>query len=323
MERTSDGKHVKWLNVTGHQQQYGEEGIAPNLNPENLEAGGKEVDDRPEYQKKFDDYCDTNPQAKYLLKSAEERKQIEADAEEEERKEKNRFDQEIADLRKEIARRADELEAAEPGKGWLVFTHEARKDKDTYEEMTLRVPRLPFLWWALRRTGMASQVLEEYKPSSYSGIKMYNDDPYHTDWLLGGGYPIFESYGDDYCEYRRVMDCAFSQYFKLQEEMLSFEVAVLCGEGYASGRPEFPGKGERCKKEDAIAIIPNAGPDYLEAALSAKAVIVERGGSMAHLVTVLRPQGVIIVREENAIEKYKWAPHLSISTTTGKITVMA
>ena len=51
----------------------------------------------------------------------------------------------------------------------------------------------------------------------------------------------------------------------------------------------------------------------------AKAVIVERGGAMAHLVTVLRPQGVLIVREGGAMKKYEDGTHLSISG--GKIRV--
>jgi hypothetical protein len=54
----------------------------------------------------------------------------------------------------------------------------------------------------------------------------------------------------------------------------------------------------------AVAVIPHAGPDYIEAALSAGAVITERGGAMAHLANIGRERHILIVRLEGARRRF-------------------
>lgn len=59
----------------------------------------------------------------------------------------------------------------------------------------VQVPRAPFVHWALSRLPAESRpALPVWSPVSPSGLKMYNDDPYHSDWILGAGLSLAESY---------------------------------------------------------------------------------------------------------------------------------
>ena len=338
---------------TGHQQVYGKD-YSINYNPKNLEDYGPPIPARKAPKggmtwsegqdpigKKivklcddFDEFCETNPQAKQLLEQGEKllkgiKKLQHPSIEDEEARyaeEDRRWKEKLEMIGHAVKQRADAMEDAEPGTGWYEFEHKIHrsyKDEQAGKPMItvkLRVPKLPFLWWCLRRTGMAEKVLAPWQPISESGIKMPCDDPWHTDWLLGGGYDI-ERFGDKAQAYEDMMSAAYSEAFRQQEVLLDFKCAVLCGEGFVFGVVEHPKKGEPCRGKEAIAVIPNAGPDYLDAALTAQAVIVEQGGTMAHLVTVLRPKGVVIVREEGAMKKYSDGTRLSVNTKEGSINV--
>jgi hypothetical protein len=60
----------------------------------------------------------------------------------------------------------------------------------------VQIPRAPFVHWALSRLPEPPE-LPEWKPVSTSGIKLPNDDPYHTDWVLGAGLTIADGYSDN------------------------------------------------------------------------------------------------------------------------------
>ncbi len=61
---------------------------------------------------------------------------------------------------------------------------------------TVQVPRVPFMYWALTRLPERRSVLPPWDLVSESGLKLSNDNPYHSDWVLGAGLEITESYAD-------------------------------------------------------------------------------------------------------------------------------
>ena len=63
---------------------------------------------------------------------------------------------------------------------------------------SVQIPRAPFTRWALSRVpGIDLGRLPTWDPISPSGIKMCNDDRCHTDWVLGAGLSIEDSYTDN------------------------------------------------------------------------------------------------------------------------------
>jgi hypothetical protein len=58
------------------------------------------------------------------------------------------------------------------------------------------VPRAPFMHWALARHPSTGS-LPSWTTVSPSGLKMMNDDPFHTDWVLGAGLTIQEGYDEN------------------------------------------------------------------------------------------------------------------------------
>lgn len=183
------------------------------------------------------------------------------------------------------------------------------------EAVTVMVPTAPFENWAMWRTIGADLALPWTKVCP-SGLKMHGDDAYHTDWMVGAGLELdaFNAPGSD------LNDRAFERYFALQEEKLKFDAAVLCGSKHAYGAVVHPKAGESVA-QDAIAVIPNAGPRYLQAALTAAGVVVEQGGAMAHLVTIGREQGVTIMRVENARTLYPVGSRVSLDPKTGSVSL--
>lgn len=184
------------------------------------------------------------------------------------------------------------------------------------ESKTVMVPTAPFENWSLWRT-TGAKLATPWEKVSPSGLKMTGDDPYHSDWMIGAGLDLdaFHEDGSD------LNDVAFSTNFRLQETMLSFSASVLCGDQPAYGEAVHPKPGESVDS-DKIAIIPNAGPRYLQAALTAAAVVVEQGGAMAHLVSIGREQGVTIMRVEGALKLYPAGYKVKVSPQDGYVRLM-
>lgn len=184
-----------------------------------------------------------------------------------------------------------------------------------------QVPRLPFLHWALGNHGR--HLLPEWKWVAPFGLKMMNDNVWHTDWMLGAGINIWSWHGRGSLgidEDSALVRGAWDRRYELQAEMLGFECAVLSGAGRVEGyviHPE-PNQGLNLKlgpdvyvshhKDVRVIVIPHAGPEYVQAAEEIRvrggAVITERGGAMAHLVNIGREQNMRIVRAEDAIKRY-------------------
>jgi len=167
------------------------------------------------------------------------------------------------------------------------------------------VPRAPFMNWALHRTSLR-HLAPAWKCVAHSGTKMTNDDPYHTDWWLGAGLPIEDAYNPD----SEVCKGADHTMYELQERLGNFECAVLVG-----GADVYGVVGTD------IIVLPDLHPDRLESLLSAKGVITEAGGALAHLAQVALERNIPIVLVPKACTRYPAGTRVSICPSAGLVHV--
>lgn len=187
------------------------------------------------------------------------------------------------------------------------------------EQMSAMVPTAPFENWSVWRTDGA-HLAKPWTPVCPSGLKMMGDDPYHTDWITGAGLGLDWMSDLNGPRHRAAWDARDDA----QERLLGFKVGVLCGEGRAEGKVVHVKKGQGLP-EGCIGIIRNAGPDYVQAAYDAikygTALITENGGSMAHLVTVGRGEGLRLVRVPDARKAFPEGVTVSVNCTRGEVTL--
>lgn len=210
-----------------------------------------------------------------------------------------------ADEMMEKARAAeDELREAELER---IATEVRRRAGDDTFELTLldgrkiEIPRAPFVNYALHRTSDA-HMAPEWDPVSPCGLKMPMDDPYHTDWVLGAGIALEESYEDN------VKLPAWDEVGRLQALYLDMEATVVVRAGVVSGA---------IGKE--ILVLPNLSPKHTAQFLGAKGVITEVGGQLAHLATVGRERGITTMRVKNACEIYRDGMRVTLDPDSGRI----
>jgi hypothetical protein len=66
-------------------------------------------------------------------------------------------------------------------------------------------------------------------------------------------------------------------------------------------------------------VIPNASIQYDLAARNADVIITEVGGSLAHLAIVSREKGKILLRVDNAVERFPYWTKLRVDLDTLKL----
>ncbi len=192
------------------------------------------------------------------------------------------------------------------GDNWIDHT----RDDGT----VLRIPQAPFEHWCLKESGGEHLALP-WTNVTPSGLKMINDDPNHSDWMIGAGLPIRAMLDN-----RVLNDEIWTLRFDYQAKKLQFKCGVLSGTGYARGEVFHPKVGDEIP-DDAVIVLKRASPEFVELAMKAKAVIVERGGAMAHLVNVGREANKIIVRVENALQMYPVGNGVSVNAERGEVTL--
>lgn len=178
----------------------------------------------------------------------------------------------------------------------------------------VKVPRAPFLHWAFARMKMFEQQLPPWQTVSPIGLKMMNDDPYHTDWVIGAGLDP----DDRALLYYPgpVADAAMKLSHELQDKFDEpSDVHVLVDGPHASGTV-YHGRKKKPSPDGAIVVLPNLHPDYLEAIADAAAVITEEGGAVAHLAQVGRERNLPIVRIAGAINRFNPGDEVSVDTAT-------
>jgi phosphohistidine swiveling domain-containing protein len=141
-----------------------------------------------------------------------------------------------------------------------------------------RAPRKPFEKWALWRTSLRDYA-PEWVAVSPVGLKMNNDDPYHSDWAVA-----VESTAEprwvDTLEWNYdgpIQKAAMNTLGAVQRRVGSFQFPVIL-----DGPTVYGVVGED------ILVIPDLRIERLDAVLKARGVLTAQGGETAHLVTVSR-----------------------------------
>jgi hypothetical protein len=232
-------------------------------------------------------------------------------------------DEKIEAFRKAIIAQADAMGEG----GWMTIDVPVSIRADG----RLRVPKAPFELWAVAPSGGA-HLVSPWKNVSPVGVKQGADDPNHTDWMLGAGLGPLDMksrsanpLADD------LSAAAHAARGQVEKRLLAFECSVLLQGHALTGRVHIPSTfgdfPERSHDGFApISVVKNAGPDWLEMALKTfelgGAVIVERGGEMAHLVTELRSSGGgAIIRKEKARTLYPAGSLLRVDSANGRLTL--
>ncbi len=229
----------------------------------------------------------------------------------------------IEALRKSVVAQAD---AAGPD-GWM----DIPVGKSVRAEGMLRVPRGAFERWAVRPTG-GEHLAAPWKAISPRGIKQGADDPYHTDWMLGAGLDPRDMRhdGPDPVRTEALNHAAYGAKEEVERRLLGFDCSVLLAGPDVRGRvwhPRSPADATPpWSEEPPVAVLRDARPDWLPTVLAVidrgGAVVVERGGEMAHLVTLLRGEGKgPLVRMPGALRLYPPDLVLDVSPGSGTITV--
>jgi len=237
-----------------------------------------------------------------------------------------------------VRKQADELG------GWYDLNLRDERHPN-YEPASIKVPRNAFLHWALRgfRFEDFGRKNPEWPCIAGSGWKLPMDDPYHTDWMLGAGIPLSETYdrsttlfdddGDNKTESlaERVRSASFEARSQLVEEWTGVEFSIL-----SKGKDEwFSGEVVFAKPDEdvppgSIAIAPNAGPKYYMAMISANKknkdgdrglLICQTGGTLAHLAVVGREEKCTVLMIPKANAKFQPGDRLWINLKSNKITV--
>lgn len=209
------------------------------------------------------------------------------------------------------ARRRRIAAAADRGAGWLDLP-------DPQGGAALaRVPRAPFLRWALKGTGFDS-LMPAWTPVCPPDAKMPGDDRDHTDWMVGAGLPLDDWYAPE----APVRVAAFRLAGRLVRDLTGREAMVLCGHGVAVGRAVHPRPGDPVAAGE-IPVLRGADARYLEVALAAArgggAVLVESGGALTHLVQVAASQGVRILRLADARSLFGPGSLLEVDCDAGRV----
>ena len=177
---------------------------------------------------------------------------------------------------------------------------------ETTDGRSWSVPRAPFENWALGRTRLR-HLAAPWQLVSHSGMKLANDDPFHTDWMLGSGIGISrESYWDELI--RAAATCAAGE---LQERLGSFRATVIVDAGEVTG---VVGKD--------VLVVPDMRPEHVDAMLASRAVVAGVGGAGAHLAQVGAERNKTIMVVPDAVTRYPQGTPVRLVPAEGRIEVM-
>lgn len=200
------------------------------------------------------------------------------------------------------------------------------------------VPKLPFVYWALRQRYPGDSLehfdIPNWTPICSSNAKMYNDNPYHTDWWVGAGFNVDMGYPEDV--YVRGYDgflvqlhqAALTEVGKLQSKYLRFQSTSVGGNNSVSFvnvcHYEVFKNDVSKVPVDAILILPNLSVEFEPAILKANkngkgGVVSQAGGPAAHLSVVGKEMDFPVFIDKNALKKFRWVQYMSLDGSKGTI----
>jgi hypothetical protein len=227
----------------------------------------------------------------------------------------------IEDIRRRVREQAGPMDQgpSDAFGGWITLRSEG-EDPDVY-----RVPWAPFLAWVhevAHRSGMETAPLPERLPwptCSPSGIKLAGDIAVHTDWILGAkqvmasGKPcdrdctITGDYRMPLSNTDGLMALAHERSYRMRYDDYVRHGAppadVLVPGPSVTGHVAHPT--EDCTlPPGTIAVLPDASERWAMVAMTAAAIVVEAGGALAHVVSVARGRGCLVLRLPSARQVY-------------------
>jgi len=214
-----------------------------------------------------------------------------ANNEEDEKARCARVEKEIQELKKKI------IAKAEKSGGFFDLVVKYPKNK----ENVYKIPYLPFKAWALGDYDIWDAVCP-------SGLKMSNDNNFHSDWVVGAGIDIDLLYGYSYKRDDCLSDAIWNKRIAMEKEF-NENFIVIRGSGKVIGKIVHPEPDEKMLGNEII-VIPNLRSDYYIPATGSLAIISELGGEMSHLASI--SNGFNIMRVHDARIKYKIGDTITI-----------
>lgn len=170
---------------------------------------------------------------------------------------------------------------AEYNGGWITFEYNGEK---------IYGPKIPFLEW---KHGI--RVSEKWKTVCPKGLKMFGDNPMHTDFIVGCGFHPKDAYNDD------ISNILFRLFEDFNEDR-KIDILNLGTRPTILGDVFIPDSGMKKPNEPYILVLPNLNIKYLDYAREAMAILTEAGGQSAHLVVELLERDIFIGRLSNIVE---------------------
>lgn len=242
-------------------------------------------------------HADRAADALAIARGLEEEEREEREAEEEERQRVQRLHERVV------------AQASAPNGGGFIYLE--------LDGAVRKVPRAPFENWALWRTAGA-HLAHPWSCVASSGERMYIDDAYHTDWLVGTDPTFLQR--DRESTFR---EACYDARGEAQRRLLGFECVVLAGRGRVDGKVLHP-KPDQEVPPGSVLVLPSGDPEYTIPALSAGprgCVITEKGGTLAHLVQIALEDNLRIVRVENALTLYPEGTLVTVDLERGTVRV--
>ena len=178
--------------------------------------------------------------------------------------------------------------------GWAVYKKYFDKLGRNVE---IRVPLRAFICASLSRA-RAKKLMPAYTPVCPSGLKMFNDCAFHTDAWIGAGFCLEDAYNEQLPEQELFMD----KMYELQRQYLCSDFDILAKGSSSFVKGEITFDPENTSNEH-ILVLDSADPDMAIYALRSKAVVVETGSKLAHLVVVSREESIPVIRISQAKKK--------------------
>lgn len=167
----------------------------------------------------------------------------------------------------------------------------------TYKDITYKIPKIPLLAWAYRDCQHTNKYTingETWYPVSADSIKTDEDNPYHSDWWIGAGFPlsIYElAYrGHNFASFNRALSL-FA--YSLVKDVGLEDIIILAGDNLpsVSGKLSIYPQSINDFDEDDIIVLSHGGVEFdsfiKKACKNGKGgVIVEIDNKVSHLKIV-------------------------------------
>jgi phosphohistidine swiveling domain-containing protein len=191
---------------------------------------------------------------------------------------------------------------------------------EPYPAATVRVPRVPFVRWAIDRYPRLRHMEPAWTNVCPSGLKLTMDSRDHSDWMLGAGLGHVIRGG------RYTTHPSYKAAMALMSEVL-VDYGARCDDGVVvlspghraitsrvvHGKPNIPAPA------GSIVVLPDLRPAYLITIKDAAAVLTQEGGAAAHLANVGREQSLAILRVPGVFLRFQPGDRVTVDAENGRV----